>query len=327
MPPLNAHARPRRLALLLGAVLCLAALTLTACGGGSESDTAETQRTVVATSFYPLAEAATAIGGDCVEVVNLTPDGMSPHGAEPTADRVAALQDAAVVFYLGGDFQPQVEQAIRELPKGIPAVDLLEVGTLRSVDDPVRGVVGEVDGEVLAGGRDPHMWVDPVLFAQMVEGIRAGLIAAAPKCTEQFDANAAAYLDELKQLDTDFAAALATCETRTLVTSHAAFGYLADQYDLKQAPIAGISTEEEPNAQSIKAVAELAREDGVTTVFFEELVPPDLAEVVAAEIGADTDALDPVEGIPADALAEGESYDSIQRRNLAALVKGLGCTA
>jgi zinc transport system substrate-binding protein len=310
---------------VIAAVLAaMLALSVAACGGGSKVDDS---KPIAAASFYPIAEATQRVGADCFTVLNMTPDGMSPHGAEPTADTIAALQDAAVAFYLGGAFQPQVEQAISELPSGTPVIDLLEVGTLRTIDDPVSGVIGEVDGEVLEGGRDPHMWVDPVLFAQMVEGIRDGLIAAAPSCADQITENTASYLGELEQLDADFRTALATCTTRTLVTSHAAFGYLADQYNLKQAPIAGISPDEEPNAQSIKAVAALAKADGVKTVFFEELVPPDLAEVVAAEIGAQTDALDPVEGIPAEALADGDSYDAIQRRNLAALVKGLGCTA
>ncbi|MBM3680108.1 MAG: zinc ABC transporter substrate-binding protein [Actinobacteria bacterium] len=329
--PLSINARRRPLqrnvgALLLVAGLALGSMLVGACGGSDDGAT-DAGVTSVAASFYPIAEAAGRVGGDCVEVVDLTPEGMSPHDAEPTPQSIAALQGASVAFYLGSDFQPQVQRAVDALPDDVVAIDLLEVDSLRTIDSPIPGVVGEVDGEVLAGGRDPHMWVDPVLFSEMVRGIQDGLVAANPGCADAINANAEAYLADLAQLDEDFVSALATCETRTLVTSHAAFGYLADRYGLKQAPIAGISPEQEPNAQSLRAVAEVARADGVKTVFFEELVPPDLAEVVASEIGAQTAALDPVEGLPSDAVAEGESYVSIQRRNLDALRQGLGCTA
>jgi zinc transport system substrate-binding protein len=111
-----------------------------------------------------------------------------------------------------------------------------------------------------------------------------------------------------------------------LVTSHAAFGYLADRYHLVQAAIAGISPEAEPDPKSLAATARYAKARGVKTVFFETLVPRKLSQTVAQTIGARTDALNPIEGLTANERKAGVTYTSIQRRNLTALVRGLDCT-
>lgn len=308
-------------------VLAPAAALAGACGGddGDGAGRADGDRLAVVASFYPLEEAARRIAGDRADVSGLTPPGAGPHDLELDAAGAAAIETAGLVVYLGSGFQPAVEQAVASLPVEA-RVNLLEGQTLRGIDAPVEGVVGEVDGEVIGDGEDPHVWVDPARFIALAEGIRDALVAADPDGAEAYRANAETYLAELRALDAEFEKGLGECATRTLVTSHAAFGYLADRYGLKQAPIAGISPEDEPDPRSLAAVARLAKADGVRTVFFETLVPPDLAETVADEIGAATDALDPVEGIPQEGLDAGATYASIQRANLAALVKGLGCT-
>lgn len=280
----------------------------------------------MAAGFYPLAEAVQAIGGDRVKVVSLTAPGVSPHDAEPPAAALSGLEQSDLAFYLGENFQPAVQKAIDGVGADTETVDLLEGIDLRPVDSGIPGVRGEVDGEVLEGGRDPHVWVDPAQFIAMAERIQAELIDADPDGRGIYEANGRAYIAGLKDLDDSFKGRLDTCDTRTLVTSHAAFGYLADRYDLKQAPIAGISPGDEPDPQSLAATAKLAEADGVQTVFFESLVPKDLAETVAAEIGAKTDALNPVEGLTEDEIAAGATYSSIQADNLRRLEKGLGCT-
>lgn len=305
----------------------LASLTVAAgCGSDPEESLAGPRLDVVA-SFYPIEEAAREVGGDRVDVVDLTPPGGGPHDLELTTESLSALEGAEAVLYLGDGFQPAVEKAVDNLGADTRATDLLAGFDLRSPDSAVPGVAGEVDGEVLSGNRDPHVWVDPARFATMVEGVRDALAASDPAGADDYRANAEAYLAEVEALDAEFATALRPCRGEALVTSHAAFGYLADRYGLVQAPIAGISPEEEPDPKSLAATAAFARENGVTTVYFETLVPKDLAETVADEIGAGTDALDPVEGIPQDQLDAGATYLSIQRDNLDRLVTGLGCTA
>jgi zinc transport system substrate-binding protein len=281
----------------------------------------------VAAAFYPLEEAARAIGGDHAQVTGLTPPGAGPHDLELAAPQARALEEADLVAFLGAGFQPAVEDALRSLPDETRRVDVLSRLRLRDVDDAVPGVRGEVDGETVLGGKDPHVWVDPALFGRVVDALRDAYVRADPPGAGAYRRNAAAYRREIDRLDREFASSLGRCSTRTLVTSHAAFGYLADRYGLDQAPIAGISPDDEPDLRSLAATARKARADGVRTVFFESLVPPDLARTVAQEIGARTDFLDPVEGLTREQLDAGESYVSIQRANLRRLRKGLGCTA
>jgi len=307
------------------AVLLAGAALLSACGGEETTDAAGDELRVAA-AFYPLEEAARAIGSERAQVTGLTPPGTGPHDVELKAPQLRALEEAQLVVYLGAGFQPAVEDAVRSLPAGTDRVDVLRATPLRAVDAAIPGVRGEVDGETVLDGKDPHVWVDPARFVRIVDAIRDGFVRADPANADAYRRNAAAYRWEIAALDRQFAATLGSCATRTLVTSHAAFGYLADRYKLEQAPIAGISPDDEPDPRSLAALARKARADGVRTVFFESLVPPDLARTVAEEIGARTDVLDPVEGLTREQLEAGETYATIQRANLRRLKKGLGCT-
>jgi zinc transport system substrate-binding protein len=171
------------------------------------------------------------------------------------------------------------------------------------------------------------VWVDPARYAELVDAVERAFSAADPGGSATYARNTAAYRAKVLALDAQFDRALKDCRTRTLVTSHAAFGYLADRYGLAQAPIAGISPGDEPDPSSLAATAREAKADGVRTVLFETLVPRKLADTVARGIGARSDALDPVEGLTREQLDAGESYLTIQRDNLRRLSRGLQCTA
>jgi len=281
----------------------------------------------VVAAFYPIAEAARAVGGDAVLVTDLTPVGGGPHDLEVTPQDIERVADADLLLYIGSGFQPQVEELAGGLPAGATALDLLTTVELLPVDPQVPGTAGEVDGEVLAGGIDPHVWLDPVRFAQMADAVAAALGQADPGHAASFAANAAAYRHRLETLDGAFATSLADCESRAVVTSHRAFGYFADRYDLLQLPIAGLSPDQEPDPRSLEAIANAARENGVTTIFFESRVPRAFAETVAREIGADTDALEPIETLTQQQLDLGLDYTTLMDQNRAALVRGLRCAA
>jgi zinc transport system substrate-binding protein len=316
---------------LAAALLVIGAL---AAGCGSDDDAGGGGAGVpveVIANFYPVEEAAKVIGGERAHVVDLTPVGAEPHDLELKAPQLAALEQADLVLYLGTGFQPQVEKAVREAPGDVVKVDLLRGIPLRAADVGIPGVRGEVDGgrgpESLEGGRDPHVWVDPGRFIAMAQRIERALVAADPAGEAMYRANARRYVATLRGLDADFRAQLRSCHSPVLVTSHAAFGYLADRYDLTQAAIAGLSPEAEPDPRSLVAIARYAKARGVGTVYFETLVPRKLSQTVAREIGARTDALNPVEGLTRREADAGETYVSIQRRNLAALRAGLKCRA
>ena len=317
---------PRIRSVPLVAVQALVLGGLLGCSSAnSPSAPAQANRLRVAVAFYPIEEIVRSVGGVDVDVIDLTPPGSEPHDLELTAQTASELQDASMVFFLGRGFQPGVEKALESLPDAARRVDLLEGISLLPVTDQLAGTQGEVEGETIDGDRDPHVWVDPVQMIAMTMIVTETLSKADPTNAQAFGVRAQAYVTTLSELDKAFATRLANCESRTIVTSHRAFAYLTDRYELQQIPIAGISPEEEPDPKSMQAVAAAAKEFDVTTVFFEDRVPKDLSETIAAEIGAQTAALDPIETITSDDLADGVTYASIQRSNLETLTAALRC--
>lgn len=316
--------RSRPLRLVAG--LLPLGLALAACGSDGSGRAGADGRLAVVAAFYPLEEAARGVGGELVDVVGLTPPGQGPHDLQLTAKQVESVRAADVALYLGRGFQPQVEDAVAAAPATTARVELLSSVPLLPVDTPLVGIEGEVDGEVLEGGVDPHVWLDPARMITMVGAITDAFAAADADHAADYRANAERYLAGLRGLDGEYRAGLTTCRSRVIVTSHRAFGYLAAQYDLRQIPIAGVTPEDEPDPKALEAIAAEAKAEGVTTIFLEAIAPPDLARTVADEVGARLDLLDPIEGLTADDLAAGRTYASIMRENLARLVAGLGCT-
>jgi zinc transport system substrate-binding protein len=303
----------------------LLALGVAACGGDDDDQGAGDDRLQVVASFAPVAEAASRVGGDRVEVTNLTPPGVEPHDFELAPDDVDRIEDADVVLYLGEGFQPAVAEIAGRQDR---ALDLLAGLDLES------GAIEAEEGEEGDGngngpddhGVDPHFWLDPTLLSAAVDGIEAELSEAAPADAATFAANAQAYKDELAALDDEMAAGLADCERDQIVTSHAAFFYLARRYGLTQLAIAGLSPESEPDADRLAELADRIEDDDITTVFYETLVSPDVAETLADEADVETAVLNPIEGLTDDEAEAGDDYTSIMRANLAALREALGCT-
>lgn len=288
-------------------------ITLGACGGGGAADEAADGRPQVVATFYPLFEAAQRVGGDRVQVRNLTPAGSEPHDLELSSRQVERIEAADVLIFFGRGFQPAIEKAASRA-KGVK-VDLLgEVGSL------LPAPVGDSELDV-----DPHVWLDPNLFKAMVDRLAEALSEADPQNRDVYEANAAAYRRQLDDLDAAFRQGLAQCDRRVMVTSHDAFGYLARAYDLTQDAIAGLEPESEPTPNRLAELATKVRAEGTNTIFYETLVSPKVARALAREAGVSTSVLDPLEGLSKDDAKAGKTYVSVMRDNLAALRQALGC--
>ncbi|HWC69532.1 MAG TPA: zinc ABC transporter substrate-binding protein [Actinomycetota bacterium] len=301
---------------ILSLVLVSVVVTAAGCGGDGASDARPGETIAVAASFYPLAFAAEQVGGDAVAVENLTPPGAEPHDLELTPGDLETIASAHVVVMVRGGFQPAVEEAVESEASGI-VVDALE-----GVEVPSSiAADGDADGPEV----DPHVWLDPMIFADVVERVASALGRVDRGAAGGFDDAAARLRSRLVDLDRDFRRGLAECRTRTMITNHAAFGHLAAAYDLEQVPIAGLSPEAEPGPERIAELAARAEAAGATTIFTEDLAPSDVAETLAAEAGIDTAVLSPLEGLTADQLAAGDDYLSVMRTNLETLRYGLDC--
>ncbi len=250
----------------------------------------------VTASIYPIYFLVNEIGGDLVEVVNMTPPGIAAHEYELTTGDMKKIANSKLVLVNGG-VEPWAEK--------IPGAILL--------------------GKKYMIGNDPHVWLDPLLMIRLVADAKDILINIDPGNENIYRARGADLTAQLDKLDTEMRNGLARCEQRTIVTSHAAFGYLAGRYNLKQEEISGFSPENEPSAKRLAEVAKLVKTNNIKQIFFETLVNPDLALTIARETGAQTAVLNPLESLSAEEQVAGESYFSIQRKNLANLRSALEC--
>lgn len=271
----------------------------------------------VEASFYPLQWMAQQVGGRFVDVANLTEAGAEPHDLELTPHDVGALEDADVVVYLSG-FQPSVDDAVRDVARSSG----FDVRGAAALDLELPAEIGKGNGRQ-SKSDDPHFWLDPTRLATVARSLARVLARRDPAHASAYSTNAAAVGAKLGALDHAFASALRRCRARDLVTTHAAFGYLARRYGLRQVAISGITPEDEPAPRSLAAVADLARRRHVRTIYFETLISPAIAHTVAAETGTRTAVLDPIEGL--SNRSEGSDYLSIMGANLVNLRRGQPC--
>lgn len=282
----------RRVTVLAVATLGLA---LAGCGGASTTD-----RPTVVAAFYPLAYAAEQVGGDAIDVIDLTPAGVEPHDLELTAQQVAQIAEADLVLYIPG-FQPAVDEAVAQ-----------------QAGDRALNVTQGID--MIPG--DPHVWLDPANMTIIGNDIAARLGASFPDLASGSEAGASRLADSMSALNDEWAAGTASCRIRDLVVSHEAFGYLAAAYDFAQVGIAGLSPEAEPSPARLAEVTALVRDKGIATIYYETLVDPKVAETIAAETGATTAVLDPLEGLPEGSAGD---YVTVMQDNLAQVRAGQDC--
>jgi zinc transport system substrate-binding protein len=283
---------------------------------GSASPSRDSGKAAVAAAFYPLEFATEGVGRDLVEVEGLTASGVEPHDLELSADQIRNLSIVDLIVFVGGGFQPALEDAI----SGFDESRTLDVLQRKDLLRNIEGVEYEEEDGGDEPTADPHVWLDPSLMAAIVDDIAVRLAEIDRTHAQTYEANTEELKSQLSDLDNDFSEGLSNCASRDIVTSHAAFGYLAARYDLNQISISGIDPESEPSPGRLAEVARFVQENDVSTIFFEELVSPEVAETIAGETGARTAMLSPLESKP-----ESGDYVDAMQANLATLTKALDC--
>lgn len=320
--------------------LALSACTSTASSGDSSSK--DGSLTVMA-SFYPLKYLAEKVGGEHVSVTSLTPDGAEPHDLELSPKMVDSLSSADAVIYLAG-FQSAVDEAIeQQAPKTVidvsSAAELVEAGS--DANHPAEDEAteetqsGETDahdhdheGHDHAGhdhhhdmSADPHFWLDPVRMAKAATLVGDKLAEADSAHADTYKANAKALAEELTTLGDTLVTKTSKCQVKTFVTAHTAFGYLADRTGLTQVGISGLDPESSPSPARLAEIGQIAKEQGVTTIFTEALIDPKVAQTLADDLGITTAVLDPIES-QTDASKD---YAAVMQANIDALTKANNC--
>ncbi|MEV1086564.1 metal ABC transporter solute-binding protein, Zn/Mn family [Streptomyces microflavus] len=320
-----------------GAVV-LGLTALSACSTSDAADGGNGDKLKVTASFYPMQFLAERIGGEHVAVTSLTKPGVEPHDLELTPRQIGSISESDYVLYLKG-IQPAVDDAI--LQSGVK--NTVDAATLTTLEDHGSEVSGhdhgheeeahedegheehaEGDGHNHGeeGGADPHIWLDPVKYAEVAKGVGKSLEKADPDHAADYKKNTEALVGQLNKLNTAYETGLKNTATKTFITTHSAFGYLAERYGLTQQGIAGIDPEAEPSPARIQEIHTIAEKEKATTVFFETLASDRTAKTLAKDTGLKTGVLDPLEGITKK--SQGADYIEVMESNLSALQKALG---
>lgn len=297
-------------------------MAVSACSSSNAADGGKNgDKLKVVASFYPMQYLAEQIGGSHVSVSTLTEPGVEPHDLELKPRQTAELNAAGFILYLKG-LQPAVDKAIAQ-SEAKNKVDAATLTTLEHHGTEV-GHSHEEPGHEAEGeaGADPHIWLDPVKYSEVAKAVGNSMGKADPDHAADYKKNADALVKTLDGLNAKFQQGLKTTATKTFITTHSAFGYLAERYGLTQEGIAGLDPESEPSPARIKELQDIAKKDKVGTVFFETLASDKTAKTLAQDGGLKTDVLDPLEGITDK--SKGDNYIEVMESNLAALQKALG---
>lgn len=329
--------------ILLSVVLILSLLA--GCGTGKEpsasdandnqtqaptsSDAADnpiqTGKLSVYASFYPMYDFASKIGGDKADVVTLVPAGTEPHDWEPAAADIAGLEEADIFIYNGAGMEHWAEDVLESLQnKDLIAVEASKDISLMEGHPEDEGEEGENEDEEHESEEfDPHVWLSPLNAKREMENIKNAFEQADPDNKDYYEENYTKYAAELDDLDKEFKDTLGAVPNKDVIVAHQAFGYLCSAYGLNQVPIEGLAPDSEPDPARVAEIIEFAGEHKVKVIFFEELVSPKVAEVIADAINAKTEVLNPIEGLSDEQLKAGDDYFSVMRQNLQSLKAAL----
>ncbi len=295
--------------ILIVALLCaLALVPLAGCGDDSQPGS-DDRVTAVATTTQ-VADLTRNVGGDLVEVDALLESGADPHDYEPRPSDAAALSDAALVVRSGGDVDVWLDDLIESSGFEGEVVDL--IGSVDTVDE--------------GSETDPHWWQDPRNAILAVQSIRNAMIEADPDHRKAYTGNAAAYVKKLERLDSQAAACFerVPAARRKIVTTHDAFAYLAERYDIEivGSVIPSLSTQAQPSAKDVERLVGQIEDEGVEALFPESGVSERLEQALSREAGAEVGA-----DLWADTLGESGTaagtYIGAMAANVAALVDGM----
>ncbi len=254
----------------------------------------------VTVGIVPEAAFVQAVAGDLVNVVTLIPPGNSPANYQPTAVEMQALSDAALYFTLQmpteqanilpkvADFNPDIK--IVDLREAVAAAyPLLDTGE----EEEEEHAVDELEDHH-HGGIDPHVWLSPKRAKVMVQTIADELSAVDPANQDLYQASAAGYIAQIDALDRQIQEKVSTLSNLTFLIYHGAYGYFADDYGLKMIAIeiAG----KQATAEELQHVIDLARENRITTVFYQDEFDDNQAATVAEEIGGTVQKAAPLSG-------------------------------
>ena len=294
--------------------------------GAASARAEDAARPVVIATLFPVVDFARAIAGDRAESVPLLPPGAEAHAFAPTPADMLRLSSARLFLYVADDMETWVPGLVANAPAAL---------LVRAVAPETSAYFGKEaethEHDADCGhdhlGLDPHLWLDPLRAQAMADRIATALAEADPAGAAGYRANCTALQNRIMALHTEIEKGLAGCRGRTIICGgHFAFGHFAARYGLHHlSPYAGFSPNAQPSPRALAELVRTMRELGATAIFYEEILDPRLARVLADETGAQLLPLHSMHNMTQADIAAGETYFSLMHRNLANLRKGLGC--
>jgi len=274
------------------------------------------------TTVGMIADVVANIGGECVSSTALMGPGVDPHLYQATARDVRTFQTADVIFYSGYHLEGQLGDVLERLSQRIPTIAVSETAI------PKNEIIHVDNGY----GLDPHVWMDPGLWAKTVPVIAGKLAELRPDCAGTINANAAAYGEQLAALDDWAEKSVASIDNghRVLVTAHDAFNYFGRAYGIEVSGIQGISTESEAGVADIRDVADMVAERGVPAIFVESTINPRTIQAVVDAASRQGHRIEIGAELYSDAMGEkgtaGGTYIGMIYENTYNITRALGGT-
>lgn len=252
-------------------------------------------------SVYPIYDFAKKIGGDKIEVYNMTKAGAEPHDFEITSKDMANLSKADLFVYNGGGMEHWID-TVKDALKDLKYID----------------ASSNINNQ---NNLDPHFWLSPINAKIQIENIKNGLIEIDIDNKEYYESNYNLYANRLDELNNKIKDSLSNIKNRNLIITHPAFGHFCKEYSLNQIAIA----RDEADPKAMADIITFIKNNNVKAIFYEEFSSSKLVDSIKNEVGNELKilTLNPIESLSEDNINAGEDYFSIMEKNLIALTNGL----
>lgn len=323
-------------ALLIRAGAISLSLLLAACGAPQQEaeSSSSSKRVPVVTTFLPITLFTRAVAGDCATVTALMPPSTGPHDFQTKPGDLAALRQARVLVKNGLEMESFLDKLVASAGNSQLAVIDSSRG-IATIDSPE----GEADhGHEHGSGHDhrqdddhghahgavnPHIWLDPLRAVQQVETIRDGLVKADPSCAEGYKRNAAAYIAQLRQLNSEIADQLKPYSGKTFIAFHDFAPYFAQRYGLKAEFLVDVP-ELNPSPADLQRVAAEVKRTQLKALLSEPQEGQRSFNTLAQDLGVKISVFDPLETGSLDSSKDPGTYLRVMRQNATDLIQAFG---
>jgi zinc transport system substrate-binding protein len=316
-------------------VLFLLFVLFSGCLIETSSQNEEKREINVVTSFYPLYEFTSNVGGDKINVDVLIPPNVEPHEYELKPSDMVKILESDLFIYNGAGMEPWVHNIIEHNEINVldasNQIELIETEhhnhDTHENDKENNETYEEETHEHEHGDYDPHIWLSPVNAIIQIENIRDKLIELDPENEEYYTENANEYIMKLNELDEKIKSEInpEKCKKREVVITHATLGYFCKEYKCEQIPLSGITPEAEMSIKQLTEIMHEIENKNVTVIFFEKQVNPKTAEVIAEELKIETMIFNTIHGISDEEQKEGKNYITLMEDNISKLKYALEC--